>query len=42
MVEMPVSHKFEESLAELYEQFQRSECSFEYMAEQLGITTWDL
>jgi hypothetical protein len=33
---------FEEKLAELYEQFQRSECSLGYMAEQLGITTWDL
>ena len=26
----------------LYEQFQQSECSFGYMAEQLGVTTWDL
>jgi hypothetical protein len=33
---------FEDKLAELYEQFQRSESSFGYMAEQLGITTWDL
>ena len=33
---------FEEKLAELYEQFQRSECSLDYMAEQLGITTWAL
>lgn len=33
---------FEEKLAELYEQFQRSECSFGYVAEQLGITVWDL
>ena len=33
---------FEEKLAELYEQFQRSECSFGYMAEQLGVITWDL
>jgi len=33
---------FEAKLAGLYEQFQRSECSFGYMAEQLGITTWDL
>jgi hypothetical protein len=33
---------FEDKLTELYEQFQRSECSFGYMAEQLGITTWDL
>ena len=42
MVEMPSSHRFEEKLADLYEQFQRSECSFCSMAEQLGITTWDL
>ncbi len=33
---------FEEKLAELYEQFQRGECSFGYMSEQLGVTTWDL
>ena len=33
---------FEEKLVELYEQFQRSECSFDYVAEQLGVTTWDL
>jgi hypothetical protein len=33
---------FEEKLSELYEQFQRSECSFGYTAGQLGVTTWDL
>jgi len=33
---------FEEKLVELYEQYQRGECSFGYMAEQLGITSWDL
>ena len=33
---------FEEKLAELYEQFQQGECSLDYMAEQLGVTTWDL
>jgi hypothetical protein len=33
---------FEDKLAELYEQFQRSECSFGSMAEQLGVTTWAL
>ena len=33
---------FEDKLVELYEQFQRSECSFGYMAEQIGNTTWDL
>ncbi len=32
----------EEKFSELYEQFQRSECSFGYMAEQLGVTAWDL
>jgi len=33
---------FEGKLAELYEQFQQGECSLDYMAEHLGITTWDL
>ena len=33
---------FEEKIVELYEEFQRGECSFGYMAEQLGVTTWDL
>jgi hypothetical protein len=33
---------FEEKFSALYEQFQRSECSFGYMAEQLGVTAWDL
>jgi hypothetical protein len=33
---------FEEKFSELYEQFQRSECSFGYMAEPLGVTAWDL
>jgi len=33
---------FEEKLAELYEQFQQGECSLDYIAEQLGVTTWDL
>jgi len=33
---------FEDKLAGLYEQFQHGECSFGYMAEQLGITTWAL
>jgi len=32
----------EEKLSELYEQCQRSACSSGYMAEQLGITAWDL
>jgi len=37
-----LARDFEDKLAELYEQFQRSECSVGYVAEQLGITTWDL
>lgn len=37
-----LAHGFEEKLAKLYEQFQRSECSLGSMAEQLGVTTWDL
>jgi hypothetical protein len=32
---------FEQKLEELYEQFQRGECSLGYLAEQLGITTWE-
>ncbi|MBM3234979.1 hypothetical protein FJZ31_01640 [Candidatus Poribacteria bacterium] len=33
---------FEEKLAELYEEWKQGECSFGYMAEQLGISTWHL
>jgi hypothetical protein len=33
---------FEGKFSELYEQFQRSECSIGSMAEQLGVTVWDL
>ena len=33
---------FEEKLAELYQEWKEGECSFSYMAEQLGISTWDL
>jgi predicted HTH domain antitoxin len=33
---------FEEKLAELYEEWKQGECSFGYMAEQLGVSTWDL
>ena len=40
-LELPV-RGFEEKLTELYEQFQRGECSLGYIAEQLGITTWEL
>jgi predicted HTH domain antitoxin len=32
---------FEQKLEELYNQFQRGECSLGYLAEQLGITTWE-
>ena len=32
---------FEEKLLELYEAFQGGECSLDYLAEQLGIGTWD-
>jgi len=37
-----LARRFEEKFSELYEQFQRSECSFGYRAEQLGVTAWDL
>lgn len=33
---------FEEKLTGLYDEFQRGECSFGYMAEQFGIKTLDL
>jgi len=32
---------FEQKLAELYELFQQGECSLGYLAEQLGITSWE-
>lgn len=33
---------FEDKLRELYAEFQRGECSFGYMAEQMGLNTWEL
>ena len=36
-----VQRGFEQKLAELYEMFQQGECSLGYLAEQLGITTWE-
>ena len=33
---------FEGKLKELYSQFQRGDCSFGYMAEQLGLNGWEL
>lgn len=32
---------FEEKLMELYEDFKSGECSLGYLAEQLGISTWE-
>jgi len=32
---------FEQKLAELYELFRQGECSLGYLAEQLGITSWE-
>jgi len=32
---------FDQKLMELYEDFVRGECSLGYLAEQLGITTWE-
>jgi hypothetical protein len=36
-----VRRGFEQKLAELYEMFQQGECSLGYLAEELGITTWE-
>jgi predicted HTH domain antitoxin len=33
---------FEARLRELYARYRRAECSFGYLAEALGITTWEL
>jgi predicted HTH domain antitoxin len=33
---------FETRLQELYARYRRAECSFGYLAEALGITTWEL
>ncbi len=32
---------FEQKLEELYEDFKSGECSLGYLAEQLGISTWE-
>lgn len=32
---------FEQKLMELYQEFQRGECSLGYLAEQLGISPWE-
>jgi len=36
-----VRRGFEQKLAELYGMFQQGECSLGYLAEQLGITSWE-
>jgi predicted HTH domain antitoxin len=33
---------FEARLRELYARYRRAECSFGYLAEALGMTTWEL
>ena len=33
---------FEQKLQELYEEFQRGECSLGYLADQLGLSTWEI
>ena len=33
---------FETRLRELYVRYRRAECSFGYLAEALGMTTWEL
>jgi len=33
---------FETRLQELYARYRRAECSFGYLAEALGMTTWEL
>lgn len=37
-----VKRGFEQKLNELYKEFQRGESSIEYVAEQLGITSWEV
>ncbi len=32
---------FDQKFMELYEDFSRGDCSLGYLAEQLGITTWE-
>ncbi len=36
-----VRRGFEQKLTELYELFRQGECSLGYLAEQLGITSWE-
>jgi hypothetical protein len=36
------SSDFETRLQELYARYRHAECSFGYLAEALGITTWEL
>jgi predicted HTH domain antitoxin len=36
-----VKRGVEQKLLELYEEFQRGECSLGYLAEQLGISPWE-
>ncbi len=33
---------FEQKLLELYEEFQKGECSLGYLAEQLGVSPWEV
>jgi len=33
---------FEQKLMELYQEFQQGACSLGYLAEQLGVGTWEL
>ncbi len=33
---------FEVRLKELYERYRRAECSFGYLAQMMGMTTWEL
>lgn len=41
LVQDLVARGFEQRLVELYELFQRGECSLGYLAEQLGISPWE-
>jgi predicted HTH domain antitoxin len=36
-----VMRGFEQKLLELYEEFQKGECSLGYLAEQLGVSPWE-
>ncbi len=37
-----LTNGFEQKLQELYEEFQRGECSLEYLADQLGLSAWEI